>query len=299
MMAGPVAKQKPRSTKGGIFIDYFYFYLMTGFRFLPVAPLPVLAPYVAKMYVFESGGRLPEADRKLIVPNANLKLTLTYSNGIAATIAGQTYRQAEHQLSLTGLIDTPVNLDPTEDRSTGTIIIEFYPLGAYRFFKLPYGELQNQILDLQALLGPVVRTLQEQLGETETPEQKLELLQAFLLYRLSQTTADPIFDYCMGKITATNGLISVSQLEKETGYSSRWLHNKFSNHLGTGPKNLAELLRFKQVYQAYTLDNQVKENIYQYYHDQSHFLKAFKRFTGATPTALREDNELAARHYRA
>src|ERR1700722_4751411 len=114
---------------------------MTAFKFSPIIPHPLLSPYVAKMYVFESSGRLPALDRKLIVPNANFKLTLTYRNGIVADIAGMPFVQSENELSLTGLIDSPVILDPQEDRQTGTIIIELNPLGAYRLFRLSYAEV--------------------------------------------------------------------------------------------------------------------------------------------------------------
>src|SRR5258708_6782422 len=111
---------------------------MTAFRFSPVTPHPVLSPYIAKMYVFESSGRLPALDRKLIVPNANFKLTFTCRNGIEASVGDKTFIQRENELSLTGLIDMPVNLDPQKDAQTSTIIIEFNPLGAYRFFHFSY-----------------------------------------------------------------------------------------------------------------------------------------------------------------
>ena len=88
---------------------------MTAFRFIPVTPHPLLIPYIAKMHVFESSGRLPVLDKKLIVPNANFKLTLTYRNGIVAHIDGKPFIQNENELSLTGLIDSPVILDPQED----------------------------------------------------------------------------------------------------------------------------------------------------------------------------------------
>jgi len=97
------------------------------------------------------------------------------------------------------------------------------------------------------------------------------------------------------------GHLTVAQLEKETGYSSRWLHAKFSEHLGTGPKNLSEIVRFKQFYQVYSTGvkpQSLKGHIYEYYYDQSHFLRAFKRFTGFTPTDLQNSmNELATKHY--
>jgi AraC-like DNA-binding protein len=275
---------------------------MTAFRFNPVAPHPLLSPYIANMWVFESTGRLPAEERKLIVPNANLKLTLTYRNGIAARVGGKDFLQREHELSLTGLIDTPVILDPHEDAATGTIIIEFNPLGAYRFFQVPYTEVQNEITNLTDLTGNGVATLCAQLAETDDVNRKWQLLQNFLMKQLEKHPADGIYDHCINRITATHGLITVAQLEKETGYSARWLHRKFTEHLGTGAKNLAEIVRFKQFYQAYSLGHSsedLKKYIYHYYYDQSHFLRAFKRFTGTTPTELQNSlNELSTRNFR-
>jgi AraC-like DNA-binding protein len=274
---------------------------MTDFRFIPVTPHPLLSPYVAKMCVFESSGRLPAMDRKLIVPNANFKLTLTYRNGIVAGIGDKTFIQAENKLSLTGLIDSPVILDSHEDAQTGTIIIEFNPLGVYRFFRLSYAEVKNQIVELADLIGSQAEELQSQLVEASALNLKLQLLQDFLIKRLEKAAPDPIYDYCINRISDSKGLISVAQLEKETGYSSRWLHIKFLEHIGTGPKNLSEIVRFKQFYQAFSAGTNyqsLKEHIYHYYHDQSHFIRAFKRFTGTTPTDLQNSmNELATKHY--
>jgi AraC-like DNA-binding protein len=274
---------------------------MTDFQFIPVMPHPSLSPYIAKMCVFESSGRLPAAERKLIVPNANFKLTLTYHNGIEARIGDKAFIQAENKLSLTGLIDLPVLIDPQEDKQTGTIIIEFNPLGAYRFFRLSYAEIKNQIVELGDLIGNQAEAFQSQLAEASSVTLKLQILQDFLINLLEKTEPDLIYDYCINRISQSNGLISVAQLEKETGYSSRWLHTKFSEHLGTGPKNLAEIVRFKQFYQAYSTGVKLqglKDHVYHYYHDQSHFIRAFKRFTGSTPTDLQNStNELATKHY--
>lgn len=274
---------------------------MTAFRFIPVTPHLILSPYVAKIYVFESSGRLPALDKKLIVPNANFKLTLTYRNGITAQVRANTFVQSENKLSLSGLIDSPVMLDPQNDAETGTIIIEFNPLGAYRLFRLSYIEVKNQITELADLVGNDAKELELRLSGTGSVTLKLQLLQNFLIKWLEKNPPNPIYDYCINRISDSKGLITVKQLEKETGYSSRWLHAKFSEHLGTGPKNLSEIMRFKQFYHAYSTGadmRSLKEHIYHYYHDQSHFIRAFKRFTGFTPTDLQNSmNELATKHY--
>ncbi len=272
-----------------------------SFYFHSITLHPLLVPYVEKMCVFESSGHLPALDKKLIVPNANIKLTLTCCNGIVACIDGKAFLQSENELTLTGFIDRPVILDSENDSQTGTIIIEFNPLGAYRLFHLSYAEVKNQIIEVSELFGYRLNELKSKLGATGNLTVKSRLLQNFLISQLKNTAPDHIYDYCIKRISDTNGQINVARLEKETGYSSRWLHKKFLEHLGTGPKNLSEILRFKQFYQAYSSGiklHDLKGHIYQYYHDQSHFIRAFKRFTGSTPTDLQNSmNELATMHY--
>jgi AraC-like DNA-binding protein len=277
---------------------------MTAFRFSPVTPHPLLSPHIAKMWVFESSGRLPVLDRKLIVPNANFKLAFSCRNGLIARVGDKTFVQKENELTFTGLVDAPVMLDPKEDEKTDTIVIEFNPLGAYRLFHLSYTEVKNQIVNMTDLIGKSADELRLRLAEAGTMNIKLQQLQSFLIKQLEKSAPDPIYDFCINRISYTKGLISVKQLEKETCYSSRWLHRKFSEHLGTGPKNLAEIIRFKQFYEVYlsgfkseSLKDQTY-HFYHYYYDQSHFLRAFKRFTGSTPTDfVNSINELATKHY--
>lgn len=274
---------------------------MTSFHFRSITPHPILAPYIAKMCVFESSGRLPALDKKLIVPNANFKLTFTYCNGIVARVDEKVFAQKENVLTLTGLIDSPVFLDPLEDTRTGTIIIEFNPFGVYRLFQLPYKEIRDQIIELSDLIGSRAEILQRQLAGAESVDLKFQLLQNFLIRQLTRAIPDPIYDHCINRISASKGLINVAQLEKETGYTARWLHRKFSKHLGSGPKDLSEMVRFRHFYQLYSTGIELpklKDHIYSYYYDQSHFIRAFKRFTGHTPTDLHNSaNELATKHY--
>ena len=91
---------------------------MTTFSFNPVTPHPLLQPYIAKMWVFESSGRLSALDRKLIVPNANFKLAFTSRNRLVARVDNKTFTKKENELSFTGLVDTAVMLDPKEDAQT-------------------------------------------------------------------------------------------------------------------------------------------------------------------------------------
>jgi len=271
-------------------------------KFQHIEPHSHLKNYIEKMWIFQIGGRMPINEMKLVVPNGNLKLTISYKNGVVASINGKDYFSREHQITLTGLIDVPVILDTENDIETETIGIEFNPQGVYRFFHFNLNEIKNQIYSLEDLIGKTGKELAEQIANTISVQQKLIVIQKFLLNQLSTNSEDEIFEYCVEKIKASNGQITIQELEKKTGYSSRWLNMKFNDKLGVSPKTLSTIIRFNSFYQSYILgsDESLFKNDYYYlFYDQSHFIKDFKRFTGLTPSKLEKQiNEFSKSYFK-
>lgn len=258
-------------------------------EFKHIEPHNLLKPYIDKMWVFECSGKLPSADLKLIVPNGNIKLTIFSVNGITAFVNGKTITSKEGSINLTGIVDVPLNLDTEEDIYTQAIGIEFNPKGAYRFFQLNFSEVKNQIYQLDDVMGIAGKRLEELIANTTSIRQKINVLQQFLIKELMQHAGDLIFEFCVDKIISSKGQITVKELEKKTGYGSRWLNMKFTDKIGVSPKNLSSIIRFRECYQAFTsgnLNEILRNEYYNYYHDQSHFIKNFKHFTGQLPSSV-------------
>ncbi|RNI34924.1 AraC family transcriptional regulator [Hanamia caeni] len=271
-------------------------------QFTHIEPHFLLKKYIDKMWIFESSGKMPEEDMKLVIPNGNLKLTLSYQNGIVADLNGKTFYSNPHDITLTGLVDVPVILDAKDNALTETIGIEFNPQGAYRFFHFNLNEIQNQIYSVCDLLGTKGKRLLLQIHETSFAEKKIMMLQQFLLSELSLKQEDLIFDFCIRNIIASKGKISIKELEKKTGYSSRWLNVKFNNNLGVSAKNLCSIIRFKECFKTFmNAANKafLKRDFYDMYYDQSHFIKDFKRFTGLPPTRFEKQvNDFGEKYFR-
>ena len=271
-------------------------------QFRHIEPHFLLKPYIEKMWIFESSGKMPVEDMKLVVPNGNIKLTVSYQNGIVAAINGKTFTSKEHDITLAGVIDVPVILDADDDVATETIGIEFSPQGAYRFFHFTLNDIQNQIYSISDVLGTIGKQLVEQMNNTTSTQQKIVVLQQFLLKQFSLHAEDLIFEYCIEKINASKGKITIKELEKKTGYTSRWLNKKFNDKLGISPKNLCSIIRFKQYFQAFINGNEksfFRNDYYELYYDQSHFIKDFKRFTGLPPARFeKQTNGFGENYYR-
>ncbi|PWT96762.1 MAG: hypothetical protein C5B52_15055 [Bacteroidetes bacterium] len=271
-------------------------------QFQHIEPHHLLKKYIEKMWVFRSCGKIPLDDLKLVVPNGNLKLTVSYQNGIVAELNGNSFESREYDITLTGLIDVPVILDVQKDISTETLGIEFSPQGAYRFFHFTLNDIQNQIYSLSDIFGITGRALIEQMNQASTLVEKIKLIESYLLNQLSFAEEDLIFEYCIERITSSKGSVTVKELEKKTGYTSRWLNRKFYDKLGVSPKNLSAIIRFKEYYQLYINareNNFPLPSFYDMYYDQSHFIKDFRRFTGLSPTRFeKQTNQFGSSYYQ-
>ena len=265
-------------------------------------PLKPLQPYVAKIWVFSNSGRLPSDDMKLIVPNGMVKLIIPVENGLVGRYDGWSHHSQESSITLIGIADSPAYVDVAIDAPHTNIGIEFNPLGAYRIFRLRHADLKNKIVELEDVLGVEARLLNERIADTPYIGRKIEMIQAYLLTLLHRSEPDLVLDYCLRQIAGTKGLVTVTELEKKSGYSSRWLYNKFIEKVGLSPKNLSSVTRFMQFYEASAVNPTLdffKDDIYDYFYDQAHFIKDFKRFTGMPPSRfIKTDNGFGHIFYR-
>jgi AraC-like DNA-binding protein len=253
-------------------------------------PHPLLKGYVEKLWVFESAGRVTDTDLKLIVPNDRLKIAIPYKNEIVVDVGGVVHLTKEHTFTLTGIMDMPFQMDIASDDASGTICAEFSPLGAYCFFPIALSEVRNKVISVSEILNGRAYYWEERISNAVAIEDKVILFQQFLCAQVPGGAEDKVFEFCVDRIRNSVGKITVRDLEKQTGYSSRWLNMKFADRLGISPKNLASLIRFKHYYEALCNPGKTKltnpKPYYQHYYDQAHFIKDFKRFTGLTPAHL-------------
>ena len=106
--------------------------------------------------------------------------------------------------------------------------------------------------------------------------------------------------YCVQALKSADGRISIRELEQATGYTHRYLDSLFKQHVGLPPKALAGIYRFQRFYRKWARGqsfDMLKHDLYDYYYDQSHFTKEFKKMTGYAPREYTNEvsNELGRR----
>ena len=166
--------------------------------------------------------------------------------------------------------------------------MSFKPGGAYPFLGLPLSELQNQIVSLEAIWGKCAAEIRERLYAAPTLQARFALLEDLLLARLCEAPRGlQAVQYAVTEIARRHGGLSIRELSDRMGMSQKHLIVQFKQMVGCTPKELARLYRFADVLGSIDLTQPVDWTLVAHqfhYHDQSHFIRDFKEFTGHTPT---------------
>ena len=270
-------------------------------RVLFVQPRQELRPYIESFWVCESATGIALTDRSLAVPNGCSKLIIPYENSLFGISEESTGVSHEHGLYFVGN-RIKATLIHSSARKTGFIGIEFSPNGAFPLFGIPMQEtVADKIFDSEVLFGRWGRETRETLCNLEKVDQKVNFIQDELvnLSRRNQRN-NGVIEFCVKTLKLAHGRMPITELERKTGYSRRYLDLLFREHVGLPPKVLAGIFRFQVFYQKWAQGLSyvvVKERLYDYYYDQAHFSKEFKRMTGHPPREFMIDvsNEFGRR----
>jgi len=248
--------------------------------------LPALGKFINKIYCFESQGEFNDTILNRVEPNGMLKLVLPLENTITSKSNDKIFNLQQNQIALAGIFDSTFRIETTGNILTKAIIIEFTPIGTYRFFSINQRELSNRFYSFYDLFGKTILEIEDRIQDEPLIENKILLLQKFLLASFLKTESDSVLDFCIESIFKYHGIITINELERQTGYSSRWLNQKSEYKLGVNLKTFSSIIRFHTVLQSFTSKSDYNldfKTYYEYYYDQSHFINEFKRFSGFTP----------------
>jgi len=252
-----------------------------------LAPRMELKDCIKDIWVFESSGSLSEEELQIIAPNGSAKLMLYYEGHFTGRVGDQAFWIPENRLSVLGVSDCPTIAEFDRDKAFGCICFELHPAFAHRLLTVPQHELRNSLVLFGELINPSVSgIMEEKLYAASDPVQKALILQDYLIGMLARTENDAKFAYCVSAIWNSRGRISIAELSQDLGQSDRWLRQKFSERLGIGPKTFASIVRFQTCFKALLRDKKSfleSGQFYDFYYDQAHFIKEFKRFMGHSP----------------
>lgn len=256
-----------------------------------IPPNYQIASYINQIWRFESEKGIVQQDSRLIVPNGTAKLIVPLSNKVQLSNKYFIKELNERTIYWYGVTDVATEIS-TSNESTIIIGADVNPRGIARIFPRPAKKVANHVLALNQLFPNNGDRWQEQFDHTVDLAHSIYFLQNMLYHLIDREEKKYyIYDHCIELINGANGTIGINELVKKTGYTKRYLAMLFNEFMGLSPKLYASIIRFNKLYENWAKskkNNFYADFMYEYYFDQAHFIKEFKKFTGYSPLKFSE-----------
>jgi AraC-like DNA-binding protein len=255
---------------------------MHRMRFL--RPAPGLEGFV-RCYAHEFG-EVPDTVIHPVHARAAAILAFTFGGYAVADYFDGKPRKSSHNTDLIGM-QTYRRLELHVRGSIDSFFILFQPAGVNRLFSLPMHEFTDQDFEGEAVLGPVIAALHERLGECRSFEERVSVVDRFLLRRAMAAGSVDGVTAASNLIIRRGGCERIPALADSAGLSLRQFERRFMQQVGMGPKLFARIARFEAVMdlmaRAPTESWTSVAHRFGYF-DQMHMVHEFAEFTGQTPT---------------
>ena len=235
-------------------------------RFTPSA---TLRSRVASIDIIEVGG-----GDSVVLPSTNAVLGFQYrgrvrSGNALLAPAGITGIQAQART---------YSYEP----DTGSVLIRFTPDGA-SCLGVPAAQLANQSIALDDLLPSAqVAVVRERLLGAGDVAERVGIVEQFVAEL--PYASDPLVRRALSLLEAGTEVVSVADVARILGISVRQLERRFLARVGITPKRYAAMRRLERVTAlAKSAPSLTAAALDAGYYDQSHFIRDFRRFTGASP----------------
>ncbi len=182
-----------------------------------------------------------------------------------------------------GLFAGPVTIDSFG--ASSCIQVNFTPLGARRFFRMPMTELTDRMVPLDDLLGAEGAALRNVLGNAYDWDARFDIAEAFVLQRLAGAEApSPEIAWAFDRIAATGGRARIASIAEGIGWSRKHLVRRFAGEVGLGPKSVSRIVRLNRAIAAARGGSRWAGIAVDCgYADQAHMVREFRELAGTSP----------------
>ena len=226
-------------------------------------------------------------------PDTEKKLPF-YADGFAGIIysksANPFYQQPRgKKLSdfyLYGQTVEPITLDVKG--AFKLICIRLYPFAVRILLGVDPKALKDDCYDLRLVENVDTQHTLKKLEQLDDWDEIIDALADYFNELLKNASINP--DYriklAINLILKSNGTMSIKELRDRLCVTERTLERHFLREIGVTAKQFARIIQFRSAMERMTETDYVNLTEIGYdnrYADQSHFIRAFKRYTGKTP----------------
>ena len=154
---------------------------------------------------------------------------------------------------------------------------------------IPLNEFRDSTLTLSEINARPLLDLDESIQGARAPEHiKADLDRFFLRTLGAASPEDPVVGELLEQIQLSRGTLSIMKWLRAEHIDSRTLERRFCTCMGMMPKQYARIVRFKHSYHRLMFaepGTAARGTHLDPYYDQSHFIREFRQFLGAAPSA--------------
>ncbi len=252
-------------------------------RYREFAVHEALAPYVRLIWLLECDGPALFGGPERIVADGVVEAIFHYRTPFTMRFADT--EAAEQPVSL--LVSQTrrfVEIEPAG--AGGFVAVRFHPWGAHQFLPVPMLDVADRATPADVVWRRAdVREIEERIEAAATDEERVDVLQAFLLRRLERHRK-PDISGLVRALWRTPPPVRIDRMADSLGIGQRRLERTFETSLGMTPKHLTRLARFLRACQRLREAPEARLTGIAYdagFYDQAHFIHEFRTFAGMTP----------------
>lgn len=239
-------------------------------------PCKILRPFIKTLRFIESETEVINR----VLPMTSLALSFR-CNGEINYVSDSTNNSLP-QTTISGLRKTVRLIN--YQKKTSAIIVLFQETGASAFSKVPVYELFELTTSLDNFFNQTeVSEVENRLFETNAIENKIAIIETFLLSKLIVPKVDEIVISAINQIKFANGNIGINALSDSLCLSKDAIEKRFRKVVGTTPKKYSTIIKLSSIIKKEKV-NLIDSVFERGYYDLPHFNKDFKLFTGQNPT---------------
>lgn len=248
-------------------------------------PAAALSGLVSRIvgYRETGGGHL----RQVEAASLDIPLVISFGEPFAIGLGRAPGPDDRYGSFAAGLFAGPVTIDSFG--ASHCIQVNFTPLGARRFLRMPMSALTDRMVALDDVLGVEGNALRDELGAAPDWEARFDIAEAFVLRRLAGAGApSPEIAWAFDRIATTGGQARVAAIADKIGWSRKHLARRFAEEVGLGPKSVSRIVRLNRAITAARAGSGGWAGIAADcgYADQAHMVREFRELAGASPTAF-------------
>jgi AraC-like DNA-binding protein len=254
-------------------------------RYGELKPTPALQPFVECFWTLEGDGSTGLSPPERILPDGCVELILNFGDRFFQH-GENNQRELQPRHFLVGQMSGPILISPAG--RVELLGIRFQPGGTRAFLDLPAHEFTDRVVELGSLSRKFERELLKACASQTTLARRIAAAGGFLAGQLNKTRHDSHLLALAANIIDYRGLVSVDELASAAGISNRQLERRFLREVGIGPKLLARIVRFQQIFRAVDQSSSAWVDVALAcgYYDQAHLIRDFKQFARQTPAVL-------------